>query len=141
MARLYSGFPGKAAGVGLLLLRIAVGGTVGAVLAGGPTWQQAKPIGVAVAVCLLVITSGACIVLGFLTRIAAVFLAGLASTVVYFSTAASSVGLMHSRTLGFNLVLIALAIAFLGPGAFSLDAVLFGRRRVIIPRPSASSGR
>ena len=29
--------------------------------------------------------------------------------------------------------IIAVAIVFLGPGAFSLDARLFGRREIIIP--------
>lgn len=31
-------------------------------------------------------------------------------------------------------VIISLAIALLGPGAFSLDAYLFGRREIVIPR-------
>jgi uncharacterized membrane protein YphA (DoxX/SURF4 family) len=30
-------------------------------------------------------------------------------------------------------ILVAAAIAFLGPGAFSLDARMFGRREIIIP--------
>lgn len=42
----------------------------------------------------------------------------------------------HSITslLSFNLMAIAIAICLLGPGAFSLDARFFGRRKVIIPR-------
>jgi hypothetical protein len=35
---------------------------------------------------------------------------------------------------------IASAIFLLGPGAFSLDARLFGRRKIIIPPASRSSG-
>lgn len=31
---------------------------------------------------------------------------------------------------------VALAVVFLGPGAFSLDARLFGRREIVIPRIS-----
>lgn len=31
-------------------------------------------------------------------------------------------------------VIVSLAIALLGPGAFSLDAYLFGRREIVIPR-------
>ena len=30
-------------------------------------------------------------------------------------------------------ILVAVAVAFLGPGAFSLDARMFGRREIIIP--------
>ena len=33
-------------------------------------------------------------------------------------------------------VIVSLAIALLGPGAFSLDAYLFGRREIVIPRQS-----
>lgn len=33
-------------------------------------------------------------------------------------------------------VTIPIAVAFLGPGAFSLDARLFGNREIIIPRSS-----
>jgi len=36
----------------------------------------------------------------------------------------------------FYLVVISLAITLLGPGAFSLDARLFGRREIIIPEGS-----
>jgi len=31
-------------------------------------------------------------------------------------------------------VILAAAIALLGPGAFSLDARLFGRREIVIPK-------
>jgi hypothetical protein len=40
----------------------------------------------------------------------------------------------HDRTLdALYLVAISIAITVLGPGAFSLDARLFGRREIIIP--------
>ena len=35
--------------------------------------------------------------------------------------------------LPFYLVVVSLAIALLGPGAFSLDSYLFGRREIVIP--------
>jgi uncharacterized membrane protein YphA (DoxX/SURF4 family) len=34
-----------------------------------------------------------------------------------------------------NLAMICVALVLLGPGAFSLDARLFGRREIIIPDP------
>ncbi len=40
----------------------------------------------------------------------------------------------HDKTLAaFYLVVISISIILLGPGAFSLDARLFGRREIIIP--------
>jgi hypothetical protein len=34
---------------------------------------------------------------------------------------------------GFDLAAISVALVLLGPGSFSLDACLFGRREIIIP--------
>jgi hypothetical protein len=38
-----------------------------------------------------------------------------------------------SALAAFNLAAISAALVLLGPGAFSLDARLFGRREIIIP--------
>jgi len=38
-----------------------------------------------------------------------------------------------SALTAFNLAAISAALVLLGPGAFSLDARLFGRRKIIIP--------
>ena len=39
-----------------------------------------------------------------------------------------------------NSVLMPLALALLGPGAYSIDARLFGRQEIVIPRASGTSG-
>jgi len=39
-----------------------------------------------------------------------------------------------SALAAFNLAAISAALVLLGPGAFSLDARLFGRREIIIPK-------
>ena len=45
----------------------------------------------------------------------------------------------HISTLAaFNLAAISAALVLLGPGAFSLDARLFGRREIIIPEGRSS---
>jgi hypothetical protein len=41
--------------------------------------------------------------------------------------------------LDLTMIVVAVAIALLGPGAISLDSALFGRRKVIIPRSPISS--
>jgi len=46
--------------------------------------------------------------------------------------------LLVARPMILLVVTIAIAIVFLGPGAFSLDARLFGRREIIIPRAQRS---
>ncbi|MGA2902328.1 MAG: hypothetical protein ABSD98_00735 [Candidatus Korobacteraceae bacterium] len=45
---------------------------------------------------------------------------------------------LRGNPLILNVIIIDVAIALLGPGAFSLDAVLFGRRRIIIPHSPLS---
>jgi hypothetical protein len=37
-----------------------------------------------------------------------------------------------------DLVVLLTVIALLGPGAFSIDARMFGRREILIPNPSRS---
>ena len=41
--------------------------------------------------------------------------------------------ILESKLVLANLIAMAAAILFLGPGAFSLDARLFGRREIFIP--------
>jgi uncharacterized membrane protein YphA (DoxX/SURF4 family) len=71
--------------------------------------------------------------MGFLTPAASA-----AATVGYLMMGVSSFlmteGSIPISTLAaFNLAAISAALVLLGPGAFSLDARLFGRREIIIP--------
>ena len=81
----------------------------------------------------LAIAVGAAIFVGFLTPAASA-----AATVGYLMTGVSP-SLMaeannhNSALTAFNLAAISAALVLLGPGAFSLDARLFGRREIIIP--------
>jgi uncharacterized membrane protein YphA (DoxX/SURF4 family) len=73
------------------------------------------------------------IFVGFLTPAA-----NAAATVGYLLTGVSSFWMAGannriSMLAAFNLATISAALVLLGPGAFSLDARLFGRREIIIP--------
>jgi uncharacterized membrane protein YphA (DoxX/SURF4 family) len=81
----------------------------------------------------LAIAAGSAIFVGFLTPAATAV-----ATVGYLRTGVSSFLMTgannHISTLAaFNLAAISAALVLLGPGAFSLDARLFGRREIIIP--------
>ena len=138
MPRLNSGFPARGAGTGLLLLRIAIGATLFA-QAVPLLFDVQDPQLMSVACCLLALASGASLIVGFLTRIVAATVAALVTNITLLSQTSPSISSLHNYLLGFNIIIVAVAVALLGPGAISLDAVLFGRRKVIIPHSSRPS--
>jgi len=118
--------------VGLLLLRVAVG--LSLVVQGGAdlaAWGH----GIGGAADLLAILTGASLLTGFLTPLAAI-LALLAGAGVAFSWLPSPIPEVLGGAATTLLIVMAAAVLLLGPGAFSLDARLFGRREVVIPRSS-----
>jgi uncharacterized membrane protein YphA (DoxX/SURF4 family) len=79
---------------------------------------------------------GAALLIGFLTPIAGA-LASLGNLVMGISSFLSSGENAHERLVpAIYLVVISIAVTLLGPGAFSFDARLFGRREIIIPEAS-----
>ena len=79
----------------------------------------------------LEILIGTALMIGFLTPIAGACasLGNLASGVSWSLTSGGNT----NAIVAVYLVVICIAITLLGPGAFSLDARLFGRREIIIP--------
>ena len=117
--RLFSMFPRSAPGVALLLLRVSVAATlwIDKPLASADTARQWIGLG------LILLAISLCA--GFLTPPLAVLCAIL-----------KSVGLLvagQSLTLPtIAAILNASALALLGPGAYSIDASLFGRRVFVV---------
>jgi uncharacterized membrane protein YphA (DoxX/SURF4 family) len=132
----FSTFPGGWPGVGLLLLRAAVGGMVavqgGVSLADGVKLKLgAWLISVSAVVC------GVSLLAGFLTPFASI-LAGLGGVSVALSWI-SAPNLLDDKLSIVFVVIMTVAIFLIGPGAFSLDARIFGRREIIIPPVSPKS--
>lgn len=132
LQRLFSTFPGGWPGAALLLLRVTIG-TEAAVqgafyLSHGATWT----LGVLLS-CLPLAMGGACLLVGFLTPIASI-LVGIATVGNAMSWLPPPPGnLFDSKLVAFEMIVMAAAMASLGPGAFSVDARLFGRREIVIP--------
>jgi hypothetical protein len=135
LQRLYSTFPGGRPGVGLLLLRVAVGL---AAAAGGIFYLSgpSNPSSGKWLLGLVLITSGLSLAAGFITPIAGL-LVGLCFLGIALSWfPAPFWGLQEAKLVAFGMIITASALALLGPGAFSVDGRLFGRREIVIP-PSA----
>ena len=140
LQRFFSSFPEGAPGIGLVFLRLIA--AVNAILCGidaliepnshaSSNWAFGS----------LAIAVGAAILVGFLTPAASA-----AATVGYLMAGVASFlmtdGNNHISPLAaFNLAVISAALVLLGPGAFSIDACLFGRREIIIPETRRSPRR
>jgi uncharacterized membrane protein YphA (DoxX/SURF4 family) len=96
------------------------------------SWRPHESVILLVAAMLLFLT-GTCILVGFLTPIlsplAALECLGMALS--WLPVPAWS--LFESKLAATEMIAISAAIALLGPGAFSLDARIFGWREIVIP--------
>jgi len=129
-------FPDGSPGAGLLLLR-AAGGVV-LVTQGVAYFGDKNESGfLALIVVSVTCVVGLLLLIGFLTRLVAVVASviGVSFLFAWFPkvNAAQPVTLMTAVLFA----VIALAVICLGPGAYSLDACLFGRREITIPTRSA----
>lgn len=87
---------------------------------------------------LLGVAAGVALLIGFLTPIVAV-LTGLGAIGTGLSLLPPSTpNLFEAKLSVIFAIIMTAALAFLGPGAYSLDARLFGRREIIIPPVSRS---
>jgi uncharacterized membrane protein YphA (DoxX/SURF4 family) len=115
-------------------MRLAVG--LSAIVQGIGTFIDSPAQILSCAIASLEILVGAVLLIGFLTPIAgaSASLGNLAIAVSWFQTSGENT---HDKTVAaLFLVVMSIAITLLGPGAFSLDARLFGRREIIIPEAS-----
>jgi hypothetical protein len=129
LQRWYKTFPHGLPGIGLLVLRIAIGAKLLLEASACVTESQSLKLGVWL-LAVLAYGIGTSFVLGFLTQLVA-GISALAGAAVYCwhpSWVASLPGLLSFDTIG-----AAIAIGLLGPGAISVDAYFFGRRKIVIP--------
>lgn len=89
---------------------------------------------------LVGVVIGTALLLGILTTVggALAALSNLYNCVFWLLP--SSAGARGSVVITVYLIIMSIVVAFLGPGAFSLDAYLFGPREIAIPEAPRSRG-
>ena len=116
MQRLFSTFPNGWPGRGLLVLRLAAGSIL---LTNGIAWLAPSPQRDAIAPATLGIVAGLLLLIGFCTPVGGVL------AVISQSWTVLIIGMMPETAI--LLLSISVAVAMLGPGAWSIDRLLFGR--------------
>jgi uncharacterized membrane protein YphA (DoxX/SURF4 family) len=131
LKRLFSAYPGGLAGIGLVLLRSVIGFTAVSqgilCLATKDTAATVRVVGG------LAVLTGILLVAGFRTRLAS-FLIALGIAFISLCTFPLPTRDLFDRLLPTLFAeTMSMAVVFLGPGAFSIDAYIYGRKEIIIP--------
>jgi len=127
LQRSFSGFPDGWPGFGLVLLRVLLGESVGrATLSGAgiSAWYQFT-------IALILLVGSLAMVLGYLTPFVSLFHALLLSANAWLGAHPPLLS-QHSSVAAAHLAVVSAALIFIGPGAYSVDARLFGRREIVI---------
>ncbi len=132
MQRLFSTFPDGAPGLGLLLLRVAVAAALAVHTVTCLAERSHVTLG-AWAVVALAAVGGVSLLTGLLTPLGSAIAALAAGGLTLSFLPAPAGNVFEARLTAVVVVLAAVAIGLIGPGAFSLDAALFGRREITIP--------
>ena len=139
LQKLFSTFPSEWPGVGLLLLRAFVGCSL--IVEGMGYVQTAGHRLVEWGLAALTFASGAFLLAGLMTPLVAVVVAAGGIGIALSWIPLPGQDLFDSYLAVISLIVVSIAIALLGPGAFSLDARMFGRREITIPSSTNSINR
>lgn len=139
---MFSTYPDEWPGAGLLFLRVAIAAAL--MVRGASFWTDWHGLKfVAITIALLAIGAAASLLTGYLTRVGAVLVALASVYGILFWSSAPTIDFFQNRLIAALVGAIAAAIVCLGPGAFSLDARLFGRQEIVFPekRPQREDSR
>jgi hypothetical protein len=136
--RLFSSFPRGLPGWALLLMRVILGLSL-LIQAGYYVRDPDAPPAVWI-MALSAVFSAGFLLIGFLTPLVSSALV-LGALGVSFSLLPACTPTLFDSTPAVFAITILVAIVGLGPGAFSVDARLFGRREIVFPRAVLGQSR
>jgi hypothetical protein len=128
LQRAFSSFPTGCPGAALLLLRLAVGGIASLQASIIIAAAHGAANGDVLTAALVIVISLALIV-GFITPVASVLLT-IGGMIMLDPGIAGKLAIFESWTARAEFIVLSAVLICLGPGAFSLDARLYGRREV-----------
>ncbi|HEY6926193.1 MAG TPA: hypothetical protein VI653_22105 [Steroidobacteraceae bacterium] len=128
LQRAFSSFPSGCPGAALLLLRLAVGGVASLQASIIIATQDAANGEILSAALVIVITLA--LIVGFITPVASVLLTIGGMIVMLDRDIVGALPMFESWTARVEFIVLSGVLICLGPGAFSLDARLYGRREV-----------
>ena len=131
LRKVFSTFPGEWPGVGLLLLRALVGCSL--IVQGIGYVQTPSDSLMMPGLAVLAFAGGAFLLAGLMTPLVAVLVAAGGIGIALSWLPLPGETLFDGYLPLINFIVLSIAIALLGPGAFSLDARMFGRREITIP--------
>ena len=126
-------FPGGRHGTGLLFLRFGV--AIIAAVQGGSYFVDSAPHTILENIVgAVTVLSGLSLALGFLSPLASTLIGMVVVATGAHWIPSPARSLLDARLPTLLALAMAVSVLILGPGAFSVDARLFGRREIIIPR-------
>jgi putative oxidoreductase len=128
LQRLFSTFPNSWPGLGLLLLRVL---TCIALIRYGITSVIEEPPLMIVILQIIGVVAGILLLAGLWTPVAGALVA-IVKVWIAFSRIFSASG---DPWIAFIQAVLGAVLAMVGPGAWSIDARLFGRKRIDMPEP------
>jgi len=132
LQRLFSSFPDGSPGFGLLLLRLGAG--IALIHSGAAGFFVENPLPSAIAQSAIAVATGGFLVAGLWTPVLSA-LAALDQIWIVLSLQSSA---RDGDWIYVLLAVVCASLAMVGPGAWSVDARLFGRRRVYRDRNRGS---
>jgi putative oxidoreductase len=121
LQRLFSTFPNGRPGAGLLLLRLAVGASL--LLERVPEiWVIPQSLGFEVRMAMVCV--GVSLLCGLWTPVMGTLAAAIELLIAFSPAGGSATHIL--------LAILSISLALLGPGAWSVDAHIFGRKRIDI---------